>query len=155
MQTIKKNWQYLIIILSLLLLFVPFLNPPPGKMIFGEDIYEWEYFPKTYFAKSVREGSLPLWNPYMFSGMPFIPMETLYPGNILFVIFPFNDALSLFYFLHLLAGGIFMYKFCRKYTTKEAGLTAAIAFCLSPIFYIKIFAGFTAYVAALSYIPVI
>src|SRR5258708_713319 len=62
----------------------------------------------------LRQGTVPLWNPYIYSGMPFlasIEMGILYPPNWLHLIVPSERAFCLLYVLHALlaASGTWLY----------------------------------------------
>jgi hypothetical protein len=61
-----------------------------GTSFFWEDFVEYVYPVQTYAAKMASEGSIPFWNPYVFSGMPF--MADLQVG----FFYPFNRLLSFF-----------------------------------------------------------
>src|SRR5438477_6815046 len=46
---------------------------------------------RTLAARAVRDGTLPLWNPYMLSGAPFLAMAQsaiFYPANFLYYVLP-------------------------------------------------------------------
>ncbi|NPV09738.1 MAG: YfhO family protein [Anaerolineae bacterium] len=79
----------------------------------GGDLASFLYPYYTFAARSLQRGQIPLWNPYVFSGMPFIgdvQNGLLYPPNLaLFLLqprltYPDMQAMSV---LHLwLAGGL-------------------------------------------------
>src|SRR6184192_1500682 len=53
---------------------------------------------RTLAARAVREGTIPLWNPYMLSGAPFLAMAQsalFYPPNFLYYVLPVSVAWSL------------------------------------------------------------
>jgi len=68
-----------------------------------------QYYPwRKFYAESIRDGSLPLWNPYMFGGTTFIgngQSAIFYPLNIIFVIIPIDVAFGWFALIHLLISG--------------------------------------------------
>ena len=75
--------------------------------------YPWRY----QVVKNIKEGNLPLWNPYSFSGQPLaanIQSSPLQILNILFIIFDFKIAWALSVILPQLAITIFMYLFLRS-----------------------------------------
>src|SRR6266542_156024 len=46
---------------------------------------------RTLAARAVRSGTVPLWNPYMLSGAPFLAMAqsaVFYPANFLYYMLP-------------------------------------------------------------------
>jgi hypothetical protein len=61
--------------------------------------YPWWQF----IRQSLSAGQLPLWNPYIFSGTPFLAKGqhmALYPPSILFYCIPLERAYPLFILLH-------------------------------------------------------
>lgn len=150
-----KLAPFLFIILVALVLFGRTLFPPSGQLLLGWDINTGEYFSKYYLVENLKKGILPFWNPYNFSGTPFFAGETLYPGNLLFLIFPLDTAISFFYFLHLILGGIFMHRMLIKRTDQMASLIGSVIFAFSGLFAARIMSGHLMYVAAIAYIPLI
>ena len=93
--------------------------------------YSW----KTFIRESFRNGELPLWNPYVFTGMPFLAAgqyAALYPPGLLFVILPVVHAYGWFTALHLFLAGAFMYALLRALGHSRAASTlegVAFMFC--------------------------
>lgn len=82
-----------------------------ARFVFGTDTVSHDYIMHYYaWVQSVSgKGELPLWNPYMFSGMPMIGSAAIcpfYPSQWLYAIVPFNMAFTLQYVLALAVGGI-------------------------------------------------
>lgn len=69
-----------------------------------------EYYPRRLLASEmIRQGQLPLWNPYILGGMPLLAdgySATLYPASLLFVLLPVAQAFGWYAFLHLLLAGV-------------------------------------------------
>ncbi len=87
--------------------------PALGKTLFvyGTDTVSHDYVMHLYgWAQSIGErGELPLWNPYMFSGMPMIGSAALcpfYPSQWLYALLPFNISFTLQYVFAVMVGGI-------------------------------------------------
>ena len=63
-----------------------------------------QYYPQRMFlARELLAGRLPLWNPYLFAGTPFLAeanTSVLYPINWLFVILPTAYAFGVVAWLH-------------------------------------------------------
>jgi len=82
-----------------------------------------------------KEGKIPLWNPYNFSGFPIlsnIQVAALYPLNIFFLIFPFIDAWTMLIVLQPVLAGLFMYWYLRSLALRSvASLLGAIAWSFS------------------------
>jgi hypothetical protein len=76
-----------------------------------------QYLPwRIYAVESLREGFIPLWNPYAFCGTPFLAnlqSTVLYPLNLLFLITGARYGFGVSAILHLILGGLFMYAFLR------------------------------------------
>lgn len=91
-------------------------------------LYPW----KTFVLSSIKSGSIPLWNPYNFSGTPLFAnfqSAVLYPLNFVYFLLPQIYAWSLLVFLQPLLVGIFSYFFFRKIKISfEASLFSAITF---------------------------
>ena len=79
------------------------------------DLYAGYVPMMKYLVQSLKEGELPLWNPYQDVGSVFIayPLGAFYPPSWLFFVLPTPVALHLFAILHLIAAGFFSYLFCR------------------------------------------
>ena len=95
-----------------------------------------EYYPaRTLLGRSLRSGEIPLWNPYQFSGYPFLAdmlSAVLYPPNLLYAVLPSDRALGILAALHLLMAGVFMYIFLRGLKlSRTASTVGGITFMLS------------------------
>jgi hypothetical protein len=91
-------------------------------------IYPWRHLAIDIW----REGEVPLWNPYTFSGNPLLAnyqSGVLSPFNLLFFVLPFVDSWSILVLLQPLLAGLFMYLLVRSLKTTQAGsLISAISF---------------------------
>ncbi|HLC30910.1 MAG TPA: YfhO family protein, partial [Dehalococcoidia bacterium] len=91
---------------------------------------------KELIKSTLLQGQLPLWNPYVFTGMPLLAAgqgAALYPpAALLFTLLPIAQAYVWFTALHLLLGGLFTYFYLRVIGAGRWGaLLAAAAFSLS------------------------
>jgi len=93
------------------------LFPPEGQLIYGDDIHRTYYFFKLFLQQFIREGVIPWWNPYLFSGQPMMahPQAILlfHPINWLFVFLPVPLATSLYVAFHILLAMCGMYWLLR------------------------------------------
>jgi len=90
-----------------------------------------QYYPWRLFAvRSLQEGHLPLWNPYMLCGTPFLAnllSAVLYPPNLLFAMVPVGKGFGYSALLHLTLAGWGMFFFLREIGLRRgpAGVGAA------------------------------
>ncbi|MDP2659782.1 MAG: YfhO family protein [Dehalococcoidia bacterium] len=104
----------------------------------GGDLASFLYPVYSFAARNIQNGTIPLWNPYHFGGMPFAAdMQTgiFYPINfIAFVLVrPFTyDAMEGLAILHYFLASVFMYIYLRSLGIGRLGSFAAglsFAFC--------------------------
>lgn len=100
---------------------VPAEELPPWNPLRWDGIaqfYPWRHFAAT----TIRAGSLPLWNPYQFTGTPFVANSqsaVFYPGNLVFYLFTTATAFGLNALLHLTLCGWFTYLLLRRLKCSE------------------------------------
>ena len=86
------------------------------SILVGFDIFTYFYPNEQFATDSLRKGVLPLWNPYLFSGVPFIAnMQTavFYPFNLVFLLSSIPRAYAFSLVLHVFLAAAFTYLFCR------------------------------------------
>ena len=118
---------------SSLLFFYDLLN---GRYLLTErDLGPYFIPPRFFWVESIRNGCFPLWDPYQFSGHPFLanPQHAiLYPLNTLFFILPFDWAFNVIIILHFFLGGLFTFLFLRDLEVSSTGsLISGLIFMLS------------------------
>ncbi len=107
---------------------------------FWEDfIYQYYAF-RNFAATSIASGTLPLWNPYTFSGMPFqadIQTALFYLPNLLLTLFVSGGKLyflwvELLIIAHFVIAGYGAYVFARELGLEPGyALVSAFAFAFS------------------------
>jgi len=121
--------------------FIYFFEIVFGQKFLWEDIL-YQYYPFHYFLfNNLRHLSIPLWNPYMFAGMPFladIQTQVFYPLNWLFALISSQNQSYVFWLvelkaiLHLLLGGIGFYLLMRELKlSKYSGVISGLTFSFS------------------------
>lgn len=142
---IKRYYLPIIIIfLVSLFLFRNTLIPGQNQIIYGGDLLTQFYYWKGFLVANLKNGVIPFWNPFNFSGTPFLAhpgTAAFYPGTLLFLFFPLNLAFSLTYILHLFIAGVGMLFLCRIYTNLFIATLASIIFISSGYFSSRIYAG--------------
>ncbi|MDO8684411.1 MAG: hypothetical protein Q7N50_13115 [Armatimonadota bacterium] len=81
---------------------------------------------RDLYHRSLHQGQLPLWNPYQFSGTPFlanVQSAILYPPNLIFCIFDPARAFGISAVLHLFLAGLFTYMFSSSLGASRLGAT--------------------------------
>lgn len=116
-----------------ILFFAPVLFT--DKSFVFRDYYRY-FYPTRYFAwESMRNGIIPLWNPYLYCGIPFLAdLQSciFYPPSIILYLLPFHFGLKFFCVLHFFLAGLFMYLLLREFSLeRSACLAGAITFTLS------------------------
>ncbi len=86
----------------------------------------------AYGAEEIRAGRFPLWNPYVFGGVPFFAnpqTALLFPLTALAYVLPLAQALTLMSVLKLSVAGVGMYWFLRRLdVARLPALVGALAF---------------------------
>ena len=104
----------------------------------------YQFYPhRVIAAEVVKAGTLPLWNPYYLSGMPFLATETqagvFYPPNVIYCLVEPLRGFGLSAALHLFLAGLFMYLYLRSIRLDRASaLFGAVSFEVSGYFLINL-----------------
>ena len=82
------------------------------------DQYIAGYAFREFAAVSLREGNgFPLWNPYLFGGMPYVAAmhgDIFYPTFLLRMILPTDVAMTWGFIIHVFLAGLFTFVFLRS-----------------------------------------
>ncbi|MBT3249624.1 MAG: YfhO family protein [Candidatus Pacebacteria bacterium] len=106
-------WVFFILFISIR--FLPFFL---GKTLVFGDNYSLMIPGKIFTAQWLKQGVFPLWNPHIFSGMPWIAdinQSVLYPSTLLFVIFSPVVAFNLLLISHAFIAYSGMYLLAQKW----------------------------------------
>lgn len=130
-------WPDLVALAVLALLVIIFF----WKMVFTRlilprgDAFTYFYPYWEYRNAALRSGHLPLWNPYLFMGVPFLANSqagVLYPPNWLVIGLDAPTAVKVSLILHLIWAALGSYLYARRVTglsilgATVAGLTFAL-----------------------------
>jgi O-antigen/teichoic acid export membrane protein len=106
----------------------------PHNPLISDSILE-NYGWKRILTDAIHQRQLPLWNPYILAGTPFLApgqASVLYPFTALWLIMPLASAYGWFAALHLFFAGACAYAFLRTCgTSRTAGVIGGLAFMLS------------------------
>lgn len=102
-----------------------------GQVLVVDDMLT-QYWPyRDLWATYVHSATLPLWNPYVFAGMPFLgdpQFAALYPLNIVFLLFPSLTAIQAYGLIAYALLSAFTYYYMRTLRrSRLAGLVAALS----------------------------
>lgn len=81
-----------------------------------DDLILENYAWKNFIRESLRAGEIPLWNPYILAGQPFLAAgqnAALYPFGVVFLILPLARAYAVFAVLHYWLAACAMYFLAR------------------------------------------
>ncbi len=112
-----------------------FTSGVPFKNFLITDPVRQQYVWRKLAVDELKNGNLPIWNPYNFSGNPLLAnfqSAVFYPLNILFFIFSFNLAWGLLVFLQPVLAGFFLYLYLRFLKVSKIGSllgSLCFAFC--------------------------
>lgn len=115
---IKHAWRDAAAVISIsiltLLLFwkIAFTN----LILTGLDVFTYFYPYRAHAAEALRQGHLPLWNPYLFLGVPFlanIQTAVLYPLNWLLIWLSPPKMVAWSIVIHVFLAGFFAYLYAR------------------------------------------
>lgn len=137
----------MLFLLSLvLILFRPVLTSS-DQIVHGGDLIA-VYPQRAFAAEIIKNKQLPFWNPYVFSGYPFLAMphqaNVFYPPNFLFLLLPTNLAINYSIVLHIFFAGLFMYLYLKaEGVTHFGSCVSGMAFMFSSYFLGQVYAGHT------------
>ncbi len=105
----------------------------------GQDLYRENAYWREFAFRELRHGNLPLWNPHIFCGAPFLAgweSALLYPLNWLFLVLPLPTAINVSVALHIyiLGLGMFFWIWRRGGSPVAAKFGAVMVMCGSAVF---------------------
>jgi hypothetical protein len=100
------------------------------------DQYKAGYAFRHFAGESLKRGEgIPLWNPYLFGGMPYVAAmhgDIFYPTALLRMMLPTDVAMTWGFIIHMVLAGGFTYLFLRAIGLSFASaLIGGIAYLLS------------------------
>jgi O-antigen/teichoic acid export membrane protein len=113
--------------------------------------YAW----KRFALRQIKAGEIPLWQPYIVAGAPFLAAgqsSTLYPFSLLFLILPLSSAYGWFTVSQLWLAAVNMYILARVLGVRRIGAAiAALAYQLSGFYLVSVV--FAMIIAAAAWLP--
>ena len=87
-----------------------------GRALVDYDAFVYFYPQRVFLARSLLAGRIPLWDPYLFGGAPFLAnpqTAVLYPPSWLFVLGPVQAVYATQLVLHAFLASFFTYLLAR------------------------------------------
>jgi len=110
----------------------PGFTTPHNDLILDMIIQNYGW--KRFLAEQIRQGQIPLWNPYLLGGAPFLASgqyQVLYPLGALFYLLPVAWAYGPYTALQLALAGVFTFGFLRRIGEGRTGaMVGAITFAI-------------------------
>ena len=161
MQEKRLQVAFLILFVLTLLMFVDVLFSPravllsqEGADLTGQYLYWYEFG----FGQ-LAQGNLALWNPHIFSGVPFFggfQSALLYPPNWLYLVLPIAKAINVIIALHVFLIGFFVYLWTyHRGLHPAACLLSSILLMFSGPFFLHIYAGHLPQLSAMVWAPLL
>ena len=141
---IKDKWPYIYFLVLTIVVFSGFIFS--AKMLFGSDTVEAGVFFRSFYADFVKTyHRIPLWDPYIYGGLPFVDAmhgDTFYPLAAIQFIMPVFKALGYKLVVTVFLAGVFMYLYLRKMKmSKWAAVFGGTTYMLSGFLVSLVYAG--------------
>lgn len=121
------------------------------------DLILENYVWKQFIRQSLAARQLPLWNPHLFAGVPFLAAgqhSALYPLSIVFYILPLWRAYGVFTVLQLWLAGVCMYLYLRVLRVGRFGAAlAGLTYMLGGVMVVNIV--FPMFLGVLAWLPLL
>ncbi len=114
---------------------------------------------RPFFVDEVRSGNLPLWNPHIFSGTPYVGVfqtAVFHPFGLIYFVLPLANAISVEFVLSLLVLGGSTHAWMRHagHSTLASGF-AAFAVVFGAGSFLRVAAGHLAVLETLAWTPLL
>ncbi|KPA16804.1 conserved hypothetical protein, membrane [Candidatus Magnetomorum sp. HK-1] len=151
-------WQSFLLVI---LITIPFASAllsenPVGSAYPDTDL---DYFIRLHHSSFQNETALPKWNPQEICGAPVlseIQSGLFYPLNQIFRWMPVFQAVSFYFWFHIILLALFTYAFARQLSlSKPASILTALTFTFSSHIILGIYAGKLSNIASLTWLPLL
>lgn len=125
----------------------------------GLDTWQQYFYWKHFGYEAIAHGELPLWNPYIFSGTPYIAgiqSALFYPLHVIYLLCPLALAINVSIALHCWLASVFTYFYARYLGIRHTGSAlAAITFVYSAPYFLHIYPGHLSNLATMIWLPLL
>ena len=154
----RRYWPYPYFFLVTTVVFAGFIFS--DKMLFGSDVIEAGLFFRGFYAEFVKTfHRVPLWDPYIYCGLPFVDAmhgDTFFPLAALQFFMPIYKALGYKLVLTVPMAGIFSYLYLRKMKLSLwPSVFGATAYMLSGFLVSLVYGGHDGRMYITSFLPLL
>ena len=149
-----------VLALLAILMFIDVLVRP-GRLLseMGTDL-STQFVPWLEFGFGhLRRGHLPLWNPYIYGGTPYVggfQSAMFYPPNWIHLLFPLAIAINLLITLHTFLTGLFMYFWAsRRGLHPVAAVMSGVLLMFCGAGFLHIYAGHLPNLYSMPWVPLL
>ncbi len=162
----KRSWSKKLMVLVLLAIIILFAFKnvvfSRGKLLCPEVINDVNsfFYSGWYLNAKIFKLGIPLWNPFRLCGEPWFanPQNQFFypPYLVLFLFLRPHLGINYSFIFHILLAGYAMYLFARSIKIGQfGGFVSALVFMLSPMVFLRCFAGHLNTLCAYAYLPLI
>ena len=128
----------------------------PHNLLLSDLILE-NYVWKRFISQAIEGREIPLWNPYLFAGVPFLAAgqhSMLYPFSVIFYLLPLDQAYGWFMLSQYFLSGLLAYLFIRALGIgRWGGIVGGLTYQLS--LFMVVSAVFPMIVAGTIWLPLL
>ncbi len=128
------------------------------NLLMYKDLFVLYYPMLDYAFSSLREGRLPLWNPYQLGGLPFLAIlqhGMLYPLHLPYLFLPTHRAMELVTVLQIVLAGWL----AALYVRRAFGVSRTAAFVAGAVFMVNTYTLYASFalnqLASLPWLPLL
>ena len=153
----ERIWVPLLLAALSLIFLGDFLRPPAGQYLGGGDVTSFLLQGLRLARSEALAGRLPLWNPYLASGLPLWANPEyglLYLPNWIMLVLPIHTGLSWLAAFHLFWAGLGLYVWARLHRLGVGGaLVGALTFSYCGFVVVRVTEGSPNLIATLVWVP--
>lgn len=127
-----------------------------NQTLMAGDTGFYHYPLRVYARERLINGELPLWNPHLFGGVPFladVQSAVFYPFHLLYLVLPPPIALNCVIVLHIFLTALFSYMFARRSMALQPISAFLTAFIFTFGGFIQTHVGTQIYLLSLPWMP--
>ncbi len=124
-----------------------------------EDHLRMLYPYRLFDAEQFKSLNIPLWNPYTFSGFPYLASlrcHIFYPPNLIFLFLPTHLGMNFSLILHVFLAGLFMYLLAINLgLSRSSSIVCGLTFMFSGYFVDEVWWGHETRLGSITWTPLI